>query len=128
MRQQPDIPGAVNEAIRRARGPGPVAFDLVDVTGRDQVQRYENLIDEDPRTHGFRNGGVRAEFRLKPAQVRLAAPIHDRASVKQAVVKLGITEGSARQYLRRIFAKTGTNRQIDLIREIAWAAADDTSK
>ena len=71
---------------------------------------------------------LQAEFKLTPAQARLAALIHDGASVKQAAMQLGITEGSARQYLRRIFAKTGTNRQIDLIREIAWAAAEDSSK
>lgn len=58
-------------------------------------------------------------FALSPSQARLAALLHDGASVRQAAERLGITEGSARQYLRRIFAKTGTNRQIDLIREIA---------
>jgi DNA-binding CsgD family transcriptional regulator len=65
-------------------------------------------------------------FGLTPAQARLAVRLHDGASVRQAAEKLGITEGSARQYLRRIFAKTGTNRQIDLIREIAWTVAGTT--
>lgn len=192
------------------------------------MQRYENLIDEDPRTHGFRNSGVRpvhcrmatttdrlhgsrayreylkplgieytmvvvlpmrdgatrdvgltrsadgrpfddndcgwmsrliphverafaiggalatnlalapqsapvhsadplllqTQFKLTPSQARLAALLHDGISVKQAARQLGITEGTARQYLRRIFAKTGANRQIDLIREIAWAVAE----
>jgi len=60
---------------------------------------------------------------LTPAQAQLAALLYDGASVKQAAGKLGITEGSARQYLRRIFIKTGTNRQIDLIREIARTMA-----
>lgn len=67
---------------------------------------------------------LQAEFKLTPAQARLAVLLHDGASVKQAAGQLSITEGSARQYLRRIFAKTGTNRQIDLIREIAWAVAE----
>ena len=31
-------------------------------------------------------------------------------------LRLGLTEGSARQYLKRIFAKTGTRRQPDLER------------
>lgn len=70
---------------------------------------------------------LQTEFKLTPAQARLAALLHDGASVKQAADQLGITEGSARQYLRRIFAKTGTNRQIDLIREIAWAVAEGGS-
>jgi DNA-binding CsgD family transcriptional regulator len=67
---------------------------------------------------------LQAEFKLTPAQARLAALLHDGVSVKQAARQLGITEGTARQYLRRIFAKTGANRQIDLIREIAWAVAE----
>lgn len=71
---------------------------------------------------------LQAAFKLTPAQARLAALIHDGASVKQAAAQLGLTEGSARQYLRRIFAKTGTNRQIDLIREVAWAVADSGNK
>jgi DNA-binding CsgD family transcriptional regulator len=62
-------------------------------------------------------------FELAPAQARLAALLYEGVSVKQAAAKLGITEGSARQYLRHIFAKTGTNRQVDLIREIARAMA-----
>jgi hypothetical protein len=35
MRQQADIPGAVNAPVRHARGPRPVGFDLVDVTRGD---------------------------------------------------------------------------------------------
>lgn len=70
---------------------------------------------------------LESRFKLTPAQARLATLLHNGASVKQAAEQLGITEGSARQYLRRIFAKTGTNRQIDLIREIAWTVAEGSS-
>ena len=62
-------------------------------------------------------------FELTPAQAQLAALLFEGASVKQAAACLGITEGSARQYLRRIFVKTGTNRQHHLVREIARAMA-----
>jgi DNA-binding CsgD family transcriptional regulator len=58
-------------------------------------------------------------FELTPSQAQLAALLFDGASVKQAASRLGITEGSARQYLRRVFIKTGTNRQVDLVRKIA---------
>lgn len=68
---------------------------------------------------------VAKTFDLTPAQAQLAALLHDGASVKQAASQLGITEGSARQYLRRIFAKTGTNRQIDLIRRISRVRIQD---
>ena len=42
-------------------------------------------------------------------------------TIKEAAAVLGITEGSARQYLSRIFRKTATNRQVDLIRVIGDA-------
>jgi DNA-binding CsgD family transcriptional regulator len=64
-------------------------------------------------------------FDLTPAQARLAALLYDGASVKQAASSLGITEGSARQYLRRIFARTGTNRQVDLVRRVNRALMQD---
>lgn len=62
---------------------------------------------------------------LSPAQAQLAALLYDGKSLKQAASSLGITEGSARQYLRRIFAKTGTNRQIDLVRRVSRALTQD---
>lgn len=62
---------------------------------------------------------------LSPAQAQLAALLYDGKSLKQGASHLGITEGSARQYLRRIFAKTGTNRQIDLIRRVGRALMQD---
>lgn len=60
---------------------------------------------------------------LSPAQAQLAALLYDGKNLRHAASRLGITEGSARQYLRRIFARTGTNRQVDLIREIARTMA-----
>jgi DNA-binding CsgD family transcriptional regulator len=62
-------------------------------------------------------------FELTPSQAQLAALLYNGASVKQAASSLGITEGSARQYLRRVFVKTGTNRQIDLVRKIGRTMA-----
>ena len=64
-------------------------------------------------------------FDLSPAQAQLAALLYDGASVKQAAASLGITEGSARQYLKKVFEKTGVKRQLDLIRAIEGALARD---
>jgi DNA-binding CsgD family transcriptional regulator len=55
---------------------------------------------------------------LTPAQARLAALIFGGNSVREAAGELGITEASARQYLKRIFARTGARRQGELIRMI----------
>jgi DNA-binding CsgD family transcriptional regulator len=59
---------------------------------------------------------IRRRFDLAPAQARLTALICNGHPLREAAARLGITEGSARQYLRRIFDKTGVRRQADLIR------------
>lgn len=61
---------------------------------------------------------LRLTFALSPAQARLAARLFRGDRLKEAAGQLGITEGSARQYLKAIFAKTGAKRQADLVRLI----------
>lgn len=55
-------------------------------------------------------------FRLAPSQAKLLALLVGGDQIKSAAAKLGVTEGSARQYLKKIFEKTGARRQMDLIR------------
>ena len=59
---------------------------------------------------------LRGLFGLTRAQARLALLLFDGKSVKEAAADLGITEGSARQYLKQVFRKTGARRQADLVR------------
>jgi DNA-binding CsgD family transcriptional regulator len=56
---------------------------------------------------------------LSPAQAQLASSLFEGLPLRDAAERQGLTEGSARQYLQRIFEKTGTRRQTDLIRQIA---------
>jgi len=55
-------------------------------------------------------------FRLAPSHAKLLALLVGGDQIKAAAAKLGVTEGSARQYLKKIFEKTGARRQMDLIR------------
>lgn len=55
-------------------------------------------------------------FRLAPSHAKLLALLVGGDPIKSAAAKLGVTEGSARQYLKKIFEKTGARRQMDLIR------------
>jgi DNA-binding CsgD family transcriptional regulator len=64
---------------------------------------------------------LQASFALSPAQARLAALLFDGKTVKDAALDLHITEGTARQYLKKVFEKTGAKRQLDLIRVIERA-------
>ncbi|HLH90243.1 MAG TPA: hypothetical protein VKX28_17475 [Xanthobacteraceae bacterium] len=62
-------------------------------------------------------------FALSPTQARLAALLFRGNTVKEAARELEITEGSARQYLKKVFERTGAKRQLDLIRLIEGALA-----
>lgn len=54
-------------------------------------------------------------FDLTPAEVRFAAGLMSGASVQEVSAQLGITSGSGRTCLARIFEKTGTHRQAELL-------------
>lgn len=54
-------------------------------------------------------------FDLTPSEARLAAALASGRSLKQAAAEMGIGFGSARTYLARIFSKTGTNQQSQLV-------------
>jgi DNA-binding CsgD family transcriptional regulator len=81
------------------------------------AERFRNLTKTDQQT-------LESAFGLTPAEAKLATLLYNGANVRQAAEQLGITEGSARQYIRRIFGKTQTNRQVDMIRVIGRSVRD----
>ena len=58
-------------------------------------------------------------YTLTRKEAMLAARLSEGQSVKQASEELAITYETARTHLRRIFSKTGTSRQAELILLIA---------
>lgn len=54
-------------------------------------------------------------FDLTPAETRFATALALGRSPKEAARDIGVTESSGRTYLARIFAKTGTHRQTELM-------------
>jgi DNA-binding CsgD family transcriptional regulator/PAS domain-containing protein len=62
-------------------------------------------------------------YGLTPAEARLAVALAGELSLKRAADGLGITEGTARQYLKRVFHKTETRSQADLVRLIVTGPA-----
>jgi DNA-binding CsgD family transcriptional regulator len=74
-----------------------------------------------PRRPQTREAVLEQLFALSPTQARLTTLLMTGRSVKEIAPMLGLAEGSVRQYLKRIFAKTGTNRQVDLIRVVGHA-------
>lgn len=66
---------------------------------------------------------MRTRFGLSRREAALALLLTRGLTTAQAAQDLGISELTARAYLRQIFGKTGVSRQADLIREIQASIA-----
>jgi FixJ family two-component response regulator len=55
-------------------------------------------------------------FELTPTESRLARELIRGLRTEEIAVSMGVTLSSARTYLKRVMEKTGTNRQVDLVR------------
>lgn len=55
-------------------------------------------------------------FQLTRSEARLASLLAKGLTLTEAALKLGLTESSVRTYSKKIFAKTGVNRQAELVR------------
>src|SRR5262249_40722153 len=61
-------------------------------------------------------------YHLTPAEARLAALIVRGYSLHAAACRLHISNNTARTHMKRIYDKTETHRQVDLIRRVANGA------
>lgn len=61
-------------------------------------------------------------FRLTPAEVRVLEMILEGTTLVEAASKLGIAVSTARTHLRKIFQKSGVNRQPELVKLAATIA------
>jgi DNA-binding CsgD family transcriptional regulator len=72
-----------------------------------------------PPRHEAREKIIGQLFNLSPSLARVTALLMTGRTVKDIAAEMAITEGTVRQYLKRIFRETGTKRQLDLIRVVA---------
>ncbi len=63
-------------------------------------------------------------FGLTSAEANLASAFLREGSLKAAAAHRGLTDGTARQYLKRIFRKTGTNSQVKLMKVLVLTFLD----
>ncbi|MBN9219129.1 MAG: helix-turn-helix transcriptional regulator [Mesorhizobium sp.] len=68
-----------------------------------------------PRAHEGLDAHVRHLFDLTPAEARLAASLVSGRSLKEIAATTGITVKTGRTYLERVFAKTATRQQSELV-------------
>jgi DNA-binding CsgD family transcriptional regulator len=62
-------------------------------------------------------------FGLTPAEASLAGKLMQGMSLKEAADMLGVTRNTAHSQLQKIFEKTGTNRQAELMRVLLSSPA-----
>lgn len=62
---------------------------------------------------------LRNVFELTLGEARLAALLGSGQTLKEAAANLGITEGTARVVLKRVFQKLGVNRQAEMVSKLA---------
>ncbi len=62
---------------------------------------------------------VRQTYKLTPAELRVLFGIVEVGGVPDVAVKLGVAETTVKTHLGRVFAKTGTSRQADLVKLVA---------
>jgi DNA-binding CsgD family transcriptional regulator len=58
-------------------------------------------------------------FELTPAEMRVLLAIVDVGGVPETADMLGIADSTVKTHLHRVFAKTGTSRQADLVKLVA---------
>lgn len=60
-----------------------------------------------------------ALYDLTPAETRVCELLSEGATSKEIAVRIGVAQSTVRTHLLRIFEKTGTHRQADVIRLMA---------
>jgi DNA-binding CsgD family transcriptional regulator len=78
-------------------------------------------VSDPERAADIRADLVQRLFPLTRAEAKLTSSLIRNGCLAMAATDCGLTEGSARQYMRRIFAKTGTGSQVELVVRIARA-------
>ena len=62
-------------------------------------------------------------YRLTPSELRVLGAVSELGGVAAVAEVLGISQATVKTHLQRLFAKTGTNRQIDLVKLVASHAS-----
>ena len=108
-------------SVPRPSGKTPYSVVAVPVHLRPAVLRRDEAVAtvfiSDPMTLCEVNGPhIRQLYHLTPREVRLAVLLAGGTTVADAARALGIAEKTARIHLQGLFRKTGTRRQVDLVR------------
>ncbi len=91
----------------------PIANPIAS-TGRTAVMTA--FLQDDENSMVDRHEQIAELFGLLPSEARLAVAICRGASIAEAAAQMGISEATARNYSKRIYAKMGARGQADVVR------------
>jgi len=124
IRQAVDDPAGQAHAISltRARAERPLSVVVAPLAAGTAGDKAAVLLVSDPERIILPSlETVMRLFELTEAEGRLALSMSQGHRIKDAAEQQGITVSSARTYLKRVFAKTGVDRQAELVRLIVAA-------
>lgn len=75
-------------------------------------------LQDDNRLGADRHEQIAELFGLLPSEARLALALSRGMTITEAAAALGLTDETARNYSKKIYAKTGARSRADLIRFI----------
>lgn len=81
------------------------------------------IFEADTQPHLRRWEHLQHVFGLLASEAKLAELLANGSSLAEAAEQLNLSVGSARQYLKRAFRKTGVHRQSDLVRKVLTSPA-----
>jgi DNA-binding CsgD family transcriptional regulator/PAS domain-containing protein len=76
-------------------------------------------LQAEPPTSAASRREIAKLYELTPAEERLLDLILDGSGLFEAAEQLGVSRNTARTHMKRIYAKTGTRRQAELVRRLA---------
>lgn len=93
----------------------PLSLSVVPLPGGFGRARIVVFVTDPGRGRITAGEALRAVYGLTPAEARLARRLASGEGLREAAEALAISRETARTYLKRVFAKTGTSRQVELL-------------
>ena len=91
--------------------------------GAGQQRRVAAVVIKDTQAEPHTSAANRREiaelYELTPAEEKLLDLILDGSGLFEAAEQLGVSRNTARTHMKRIYVKTGTRRQAELVRRLA---------
>lgn len=119
------IDGALDE-VRRAGWSsftlgGKLEAEILPMPESDRVPRFLIIARKSDDKQGEKVATAARIFGLTNAERRLLSILFEGSSLADAAHSLGVARTTARTHLQRVFDKTGSRRQADLLRTVALA-------